>query len=920
MGNILSKHTHLAIHQVEDGMRPEADSLYLIPPKHNLLLKNGLLKLEKPELQHGVHLPIDVFFQSLAESKQSRAIGIVLSGTGSDGTRGVRAIKEAGGMVMVQDEQTAKFDGMPRAAMATGLVDYVLPPEQMPRKLLDFLHHVPDKPDSTPSSTVISDEENYQKIARLILRQVGLDLTLYKPSTVSRRIHRRMTINQIDDLGQYVQMLEDNAAEVTTLYRELLIGVTSFFRDPQAFKMLQSRIIPELFAANRDDRTIRVWVAGCSTGEEVYSLAMLLDEYQHMVDQRYKIMIFATDIDQRAVEYASAAVYPEGIANDLSPQRLARYFTRSGDYCEVCRQLREMVIFATHNVIKDPPFARLDMVSCRNLLIYLKPQVQQKVLGMFSFALKPGGTLFLGTSESVGEMESQYQLIDSKWKLYRNRRTQRLPLPDLTSPLAANVHSRQPDTRSADTPTGASPLELRRLSMNAVYENLIEELISAAVVVDQNNVLLHVIGDVDRYIRLPRGDMSTDILKMVHPDLSAALSAALSRSFQTGREMVFSDLRLRVEDDNLLYLAVHAKPVYLEQRDTHVCLVRFEPTQPPKGTETPEVVSADESARQRIADLQRDLQYTKENLQATIEELETSNEELQATNEELIASNEELQSTNEELQSVNEELYTVNAEYQNKIEELIQLNNDMDNLLESTNVGTLFLDSELTIRKFTPAVNRFLNIMEQDIGRPVTHLSHRMNYPRFIDDCRTVLAEQKVQAHNVEVRDGNYVLVRIASYLVDGQPSREGVVVSFIYGSELREVENVLRKERDLVNKLMKLAPAAILVFDREGRIIMFNESATRLLGMARHEAIGKLYNDEMWQFQDPHGQVMAAEEHPFELAMQYGEKCSDRHYRFIRPDGSTVQVNFSASEVLDAQNDREAVICALYQEPGDQE
>jgi two-component system CheB/CheR fusion protein len=830
MLELLSKHTKMPIYRAEDGMSLEPNSVYLITPKKNILVFHDKLLLMDPDPGHLVNLPIDIFFRSLAEDRGERAIGIVLSGTGSDGTRGVRAIKEAGGMVMVQEEASAKFDGMPRSALATGLADYILPPEQMPRELLNFVKHptVARKPVESP---IAAESDGLTKIVALIRKHTGTDFSLYKPSTVVRRIERRMSINQIGTVEEYVRYLAIAPGEVESLFRELLIGVTKFFREPEAFAAIGQHVLPRLFDSPPENGPVRVWVPACSTGEEAYSLAMLMQEYVDRLETPREFKIFATDIDNRAIETASCGSYPISIAADVSAERLSHFFVKSGDLYQVSRGLRERVIFAQQNIIKDPPFTRVNLVSCRNLLIYLQPTLQHKLLAYFHFALAQPGFLFLGSSETVGDFTDCFELFDSKSRIYEHRPGAR-PLVASGMPLALTDSGAKPQTLS-----GQGLPSTTDHALDAAYDALLAQYVPPSVLVDSEQNVLHVFGDISSILRLPTGKVSLQVLKMVPKDLSVALGTALHKATRDQREIRYTDVRVPF-GETVRTLELRVRPMPVKRTRELSYLISFEETQPPASAdagEPGESFDMESKVRQRVSDLEQELQYTKENLQATIEELETSNEELQATNEELVASNEELQSTNEELQSVNEELYTVNAEYQGKIQELMELNADFDSLFASTDVAWIFLDGNLRVRKFTDAANQQFNLIQTDIGRPVEHISHNLRYTTLIRDARRVLETGEPIELTVQGESDRWYSLRLLPYRKES-PGHKGVLVASFDVTDIQRNNTELRKLWLAVDQ----SPNIVMITNPEGKVEYVNRRFSEITGFARDECLGR--------------------------------------------------------------------------------
>ena len=787
MDELLARRTAIPIRRVEDGMAVEPDTVYLIPPKKEMIVSGGKLLLTDKDPSQTLTLPIDHFFRSLAQDVGEGAIGIILSGTGSDGSRGIRAIHDAGGLVLVQSLETAKFDGMPKCAVETGVADFVLPVDEMPATLLRCIHHPAAEGIDRPLIADSVRETPMDTIYRLLRDRYGIDFSYYKPNTVARRTERRLLLNHSLDLNDYVKRLEENSDELNLLYKDLLIGVTRFFRDHEAFQRLETDVLPAALAAVPPDEEFRAWVAGCATGEEAYSLAILLMERMEAMHRRVKMKIFATDVHRASLEFASLGVYSDAALAEVSPERIVRHFQPKAEGYQVSQDLRQMVVFAPHNIIKDAPFTKLDLVSCRNLVIYFQPSAQKKAMSLFHFGLKTGGILFLGPSESPGELSDEFDHLDAHWKIYRKRRDVRLPA-DLRLPLSI--------ADSGLRPTGIPPLpHLSQVDMQLVgiYDAILEEHMPPSLLVDENRALVQSFGGASRYLRLRDGRLSTDLLDMVDTDLRMALAGALQRACKDAAPIVYKGLRVQLADGQRL-VNLTVKPIRNRRSSRLYALVSIEEL---TGAVRPDATEIDfrQASDEQMQGLETELRYTKENLQATIEELETSNEELQATNEELVASNEELQSTNEELHSVNEELYTVNAEYQKKIAELTELNADMDSLLASTEVHTVFLDRDLTIRKFTPKIADVFNLLPQDVGRRIDNFTHHICYGPLMDDIRRVLEKAELIERDVQDRHGRWFLLRILPYRNKGRI--DGVVLTLIDVSLLKQAEQDLKQAEE---------------------------------------------------------------------------------------------------------------------------
>jgi two-component system CheB/CheR fusion protein len=837
MAELLSKRTEIPVQRAEEGLLVQADNIYLIPPKKNLRIFHGKLLLSDQDRSEGPSLPIDIFLRSLAQDQGEKAVGIILSGTGSDGTRGIRAIKESVGMVMVQDEASAGFDGMAKSAIATGLADFVLPPEKMAQQLISYVEH-PYASTAERSKMLFTDEDGMSRIFSILRETSKVDFTFYKPSTVMRRIKRRMTVNQIHELRDYVRYLESYPQETANLYRELLTGVTSFFRDEEAFEVLGEKWLPAVFEKAAGDE-VRLWVAGCSTGEEAYSLAILCRECMERLGKAVDVKIFATDVDRGPINQASSAVFTESIVADISPQRLSKYFICKQDSFEIVRNVREMIVFAQHNLVKDPPFTNIDLVTCRNLLIYLQPVLQRKVLEMFNFSLNAGGLLFLGTSETTGEMSEYFEALHHKWKIYRSRgkRKPTCSISDLAGPFDATkrvTHMRYEGQRYA-----LRPHEEERV-VERFLQGISGDYVPFAMVVNDSMELRHIVGDAEGYLRFPSGKMLNDLSKIAEKELAIPLTTGIQKVLNRHEEMTYSNIYLRHGDGSRV-VHMRIKPLPEKRGQEPLVAVFLEETHKEANRATErntKPYDIGKEAEQRILDLEQELQLTRENLQASVEELETSNEELQATNEELLASNEELQSTNEELQSVNEELYTVNTEFQNKITELSEVNNDLDNFL-STQVATVFLDENLDIRRFTPNASDIFSIIESDIGRPFSDLRHRLKAIRLRDMVHFVQRTSEVEESEAQTADGNWYLIRVMPYQI-APHTYSGIVIAGIDITRQKATEQSLLDSNNRLDALINTPLFAFIMIDDKGKIQSFNLAAEKMFGYQQDEVIDR--------------------------------------------------------------------------------
>ena len=847
---LLQKHTKMPVHQVRDGMKVQCNNVYVIPPKKNLTILNGAMQLMDLPQPRGANLPIDLFFRSLAKDQGSNAVCIILSGTGTDGTLGLKAIKGELGMVMVQDVESAKYDGMPRSAISTGLVDYVLPPEKMPEQLIKYTRHAFLKVASTIALPEGRTPNALQKIYIILRTQTGHDFSLYKKNTICRRIKRRMNVHQIDDIADYVRYLQDSEREVGILFKELLIGVTHFFRDAAAFDALRDKFLHKLLEGKPDNYTIRVWVSGCSSGEEAYSLAIILQEYMEQIKLHFSVQIFGTDIDKDAVNFARAGLYPESILADVSPERLDRHFTKEDDgQYRIKRAIREMLVFAPQNVIKDPPFTKMDILSCRNLLIYLNPELQKKLFPIFHYSLKPDGIFFLGSSETIGQATDLFATLDRKWKIFRRRTSSAAVHPVLGFPdtLAPFEHARP------EVPESIRKVE--EISSLQLIETILQQSNTppCAIIDDAGNVV-YIRGRTGRFLEPAEGKISVNILDMARSGLKSDLAAAISKVAIHKQEVIHRGLRIENNGDHL-FLDLSVKPILDQSAIQGLMMVVFEETAKPskKGERKPP--PATRKPKGKLAEeFERELQYTKENLQTTIEELETSNEELQSTNEELQSTNEELQSTNEEmetskeeLQSLNEESVTVNAELQCRIDELSKTNDDMKNLLDSTDIPTLFLDTELCIRRFTPRTIDIIPLTGTDSGRSIKHFATSLIEVDLAEYGKKVLEDLAVREAELKSQDGHTYTMKVRPYRTVSNVI-DGVVITFEDITVRRWAEEELRRSEAKFRGFVESSTDWIWEVNTEGVYTYVGPQVEVMLGYKPEEIIGKNTFDLMPQ------------------------------------------------------------------------
>ena len=879
MDELLARRTRIPIIHVEDGIEIRPNAIYLMPPRKEMILSAGRLFLTDKDPTQGFALPIDRFLRSLAQDAGIRSIGVILSGTGSDGSRGIRDIHEAGGLVVVQSEESAKFDGMPRSARETGLVDLVLPPADMPDAILKLVRFR-RFPEAQGNEEPVVPEVGLQAIFRMLRAEYGIDFSQYKPSTVTRRVERRLLLNQSMDVEQYVDRLSENSGELNQLYKDLMIGVTQFFRDREAFHRLAIEELPRLLAGIKDDQEFRVWVAGCATGEEAYSLAIIIHEQLALLRRQPTVRIFATDAHRASLDFASAGIYSAESLNAVSPQRREQYFVQKGDGFQVVPQLRKMIVFAPHDLLKDAPFTRLDLITCRNLLIYLQPGAQKKVLSLFHFGLKAGGVLFLGPSESPGDLSDEFEPVDDHWKLYRKRRDVRLR-PDFRLLLPSGL-PQKPRSNAAYT---TSPAASDRLQQ-AVYDRLLEEHMPPSFLINDRKELVHCFGGAGKYLEVRNGRATTQFLELVGTELKMILLGALARAEKQMLPVVFTGIRLPAESGGESLMRLTVKPLHDRISGLTSYLVILDDMQQSAPPREEAAIDLGVASREQVLALEQELSHTRENLQAMIEEQESSNEELQATNEELVASNEELQSTNEELHSVNEELYTVNAEYQHKIEELTQVTADLENLLLATDVGILFLDRNLCIRRFTPRVGKLFNLLPQDIGRAITGFTNLLDEP-LIDALQQVLLSGKPIEKEIQDSDGNSYFLRILSYQIS-PAALEGVVLSLIDISPLKKAEARLQH----LSAIVECSADAIVGKDLDGTIVSWNRGAEAMYGYQADEVVGR--NARMLyppQSADQFDTVLKS--------IRAGESFTGEHQR-QRKDGSIIEVQHTVSPIRD--------------------
>jgi two-component system, chemotaxis family, CheB/CheR fusion protein len=834
---ILQRATSMPVVEAYDQMVVEPDRVMVIPPNRDMAIFHGVLQLSVPELPRGQRMPIDAFLRSLAEDQGERAVGIILSGTGTDGTLGLRAILGGGGVTLVQSPATAKYDGMPASAVQAGYATQVLPVEAMPAALLAGVRNLPGDAAMPPEPPTAAG--GVKKVLMLIRSATGHDFSLYKKSTIGRRIERRMAQHDLSDLEVYARYLKEHPAEVQVLFKELLINVTSFFRDPEAFVALKEEVLPQLLADKPDDYVFRVWVAGGATGEEAYSIAMLLREFMDEHHQEFKVQLYSTDLSDDAIALARAGLYPPNIAADVAPERLRRFFIKEDAGYRVKKEIREMVVFAVQNVIKDPPFTKLDLLSCRNLMIYLEPELQGRLIPAFHYALKPDGVLFLSPSESIGNHPELFSAMNRKWKFYRAVKSAGTSRAVLASGYAWSVEGvgrAMEETVKKTKETNFAELTRRVL---------MQSYAPAAVVTDVKGNILFVHGETGKYLRPAPGQATLNVVEMAREGLQLELRAAMLAAVSQGEVTLAREVCVRHHNDShAVHLSV--RPMSDPDSGQSLLLVVFQDVicnQParPRGKGAAKVGSAE-----RVEELERDLAYTRENLQATIEEQQASNEELKSTNEELQSTNEELQSTNEEmetsreeLQSVNEELITVNAELQAKIEQLAGMQNDMKNLLDNFSVGTVFLDEHLVIRRFTREAAQVYRLVASDVGRPLADIKSDIEGEDLLAEAQVVLDTLVPCEREVRTISGAWYLARIQPYrTLDNVIA--GVVMAFTNISQRVEAESETRLARLLAENIVNTVHEPLIVLDADFKVVSASRSFFERFKTAPQDTLGR--------------------------------------------------------------------------------
>ena len=845
---ILQRTTTMPVVEAQDQMKVEPNRVYVLPPNREMAIFHGALQLSEPEMPRGQRMVIDSFLRSLAEDQGEKAIGIILSGTGTDGTLGLRAIQGAGGITLVQEPATAKYDGMPVSAIHAGYATYTLPVEKMPEQLLNIKRNLFVVRETQPTP---SNENGTSRILMQLRSGTGHDFSLYKKSTIGRRIERRMSQHNIEDTGIYARYLKEHPPEVQLLFKELLINVTSFFRDPEAFVALKNDILPLLLKDKPENYVFRVWVAGCATGEEAYSIAMLLRELMNETGREFKTQIYSTDLDDDAIAVARAGVYPPNIAQDVTPERLRRFFIKEDAGYRVKKEIREMVVFATQNIIKDPPFTKLDLLSCRNLMIYLEPELQNRVIPAFHYALKPGGVLFLSPSESIGNHVELFTALNRKWKFYQTAPTVASTRAVMSGGLSWTKDN--PPQKPDEVNAKIKETDFAELTRRA----LLQSYAPASVVTNIKGDILYVHGDTGKYLRPAPGQASFNVIEMAREGLQMELRNAIQTAVEKGVPTLNREVSFGSKSEFHI-ASFSVRPLPAADASQGMLLVSFQEvanaasekpatkTSAAKGKAARGKVAAASAEQLRIEELERELAYTNENLHATIEEQQASNEELKSTNEEMQSTNEELQSTNEELetskeelQSVNEELVTVNAELQNKIEQLAGMQNDMKNLLDNINIGTVFLNDTLNIKRFTREAVQVYRLVASDVGRPLGDIKSNIKDDDLLADAQAVLDSLVPREREVSTASGAWYLARIQPYRTLDNVI-DGVVLTFTDISKRVQAEAAMKDARELSESIVDTVREPLIVLDDTAKVVSASRAFYENFKVAPQDTVGR--------------------------------------------------------------------------------
>jgi two-component system CheB/CheR fusion protein len=825
---LIRKKTHMIVTPIKEGMKVESNSVYVIPPNKNVFIKNGILHLVAQE--NHPNLPINFFFESLAEDKKENSIVVILSGSGSDGTLGLKNVKSEGGMVIVQDPLTAKFDGMPRSAIETGLPDFILPPEKIIDQILKCLKNEKFKENKL--------QPELQQIFMLLRTHTGHDFTHYKLNTIYRRIERQMHAHHVTHIKDYLKFLRTHPNEINALFKDLLIGVTRFFRDEEAFEILKNSILPKLLKNKSNDNSIRVWIPGCSSGEETYSIAIIIREHLEKLKSPYKVQIFGTDIDLKALEVARSGFYPDSIVNEISQERLKRFFTKEKNGFKIKKEIREMVVFGIQNIIKDPPFTKLDLICCRNLLIYFNTQLQKQLFPILHYSLKPKGILFLGTSESIGGYNKLFRLIVKKWKIFERKDAASYPYAKFDFSLRSGIHMLAP---SAENQVNKKPnIE------TTINHYLLDHFAPPCIIINKTGDILYQHKKMEKYLKSVSKE-APNFYDIFSEKFQKKIATAIRKANRLKKLVLFNQISIKKTHSEIKLVNLKIKPILDQESVQGLFCIIFEDVHAADSIQISKS-QPQGSIQKRHYELQEELQYTKENLQSTIEELQSSNEELQSTNEELQSTNEEIETSKEELQSLNEELVSVNTELQNKIDELASVNDDMTNLFNSTEIAAIFLDNDLHIKRFTPRAQRLIPIIKSDAGRSLQDFATNIKYENLILDAKEVLKNLIPKIIETRSKNNKYYRIRILPYrtlsnLIDG------VIIIFDDITQDKEVSKKLNKLNTALNNTLNFTKSIfdtisqpMLVLNSDLKIFSVNRSFCQYFKLNSENILNKYF------------------------------------------------------------------------------
>lgn len=880
MPQILGRRSKMPVHEISHKQKLERDHVYVLPSGKDLIVSNGFLYLRDQDKSQTVKKPIDSFFSSLANDIGPNAVAIVLSGTGTDGARGIREVHDAGGLVIVQSEHSAKFNGMPRAAIHTGIVDSIASIDEIPDSLIRFSELVTSDSRDSRSALFARTMDAEQRLYHLLHNQFGIDFDLYKSELFGRRVQHRMCLLKEPDFEKYLTRLNSDAAELKRLYSDLLIGVTEFFRDVDAFQELRLRVLPPMLDAAAESGEFRIWVSPCATGEEAYSIAIIIDEILETRPYKLDVKIFATDVNGDCIEFASRGVYPGECVGNVNEVRLNRYFERIDEGYRVVPALRKTIVFAQHNLLDDAPFTKLNLVTCRNLLIYLKSDAKNKILTLFNFSLRSDGVLFLGPSESLAGLAHEFRTLNDKWRIFRKIGNVQLSSVTLAS---------QGNTKTS-RPTSSQPAGINHSDLISIYDAVLSEYMPPGLLVDRDNQIVHIFGEATEFLEFKPGRPNADFLHLLPTSFRVAVANGIKRVGVAPHPVVYSGIQWQDKNGNKRAFKITVKATHLTQGSAKYLVTFEEPRtrEIPVSEKNPAVPTS--NTEERIRFLEEQLQTTRDSLHDSILELKTANEEMQGANEELIASNEELQSTNEELHSINEELYTVSSEHQRKITEMTEMTDDMENLLDSIQVDTIFLDRELKVRKFTLGIAKTFRLIPQDVGRHIDSFNHELLHDDLVGLVESVVDIKKMIEQEVQDKSGNWYLMRLLPYNSRGRV--DGVLLTLIDITTIKETEQKLAELSEIVQSsedaIFRITPDGIIRTWNRGSEMLFSHTSNYMIGKSIH----------VLSLEDEGKDVI---EEALEL-IRRGNRIEHIQLKAVRRNGQGVDVQMSVSPIYNSE------------------